>query len=404
MPPPDRTFEFVVVGSGTGALVTAWALARLGRSVIRVGSPFPAPDRMVGTGWCAEPPPAGFEPSPPPVRALLVRGRLLRLPLSPTDRARVLPGARVAPASLALGRARVTSAVAAFVGGGREERSYRDWVRYRFGEPIYDEVFAPYARARFGDPEEILCGVARVTHGEAVASGSRVPAGIFGGPPPLDATVTAITEGVVTTDHGVIHGRIVVDLTPAELLRVWSRAADPALDLEAARLQARHGIEVFLPGQLPAGIQEIHVVGAPFFRVVEHGDELAVHMAVEPGAAEWTEPDHVLAKRIAGALRELGLTATPDFATVRRLPHHHPLWRTSHLTRLRTWTDTLEDGGIEPIGRLGLVAPMSPSAIAAYAEDRLIAGASLRDCIRHHVEPPPRDSEARPRLSEFVTR
>lgn len=409
-----RSFDFVVIGSGTGALITAATLRRCGKSVIRVGAPFPYPDRSPGAGWCPESAPAGFDSAPSPGRALLLRGSLLRLPLSVGDRARLLPALQLGVAGVALGRARATSAVAAFVGGGREERTYRDWVRYRFGEPLYDGVFAPYARARFGDPEQVICGVARVVHGEPTAVGSRPPLGMYGpAPDDLDAVVTRIGAGSVSTDLGVLEGQVVVDLSPEEVLRVLLPApggtADPALALDAGRLDARHGMEVFLSGMLPEGVDEVHVVGtpdAPFFRAVRHpGGEVALHLATEAGSGTWTEEDASLARRLAAAAGELGLAGLqPGAALVRRLPRHHPVWTTGHLTRLRTWTEALVDIGIEPVGRVGLVAPMSAAAVCGYAEDRLIHGASLRDCIRHHVEPPPRDSVQRPRLADFLTR
>jgi hypothetical protein len=401
------TVDFIVVGSGVGALVTAQTLRQHGKSVVRIGAAIDGGTRTVGTGWCAEAPPAGFDAAPAPARALLLRGQMLSLPLSPASLGKLLPAAQLARAGVALGRARASSAVAAFVGGGREERTYRDWVRYRFGNPVYEAVFAPYATARFGDPTSVICGVARVVHGEAAPQGSRPPAALWvEQEAPVDAVVTALRDGGLSTEAGDYAGQVVVDLAPLDVLRVWSPKADSVLALDAGRLRARHGLEVLVRGQLPDGLEEVHVVGAPFFRAVQHADGMvALHLAVDVGAPEWTGDDAALARQLVQAATDAGLTGlSADGATVRRLPLHHPLWTTSHLTRLRTWTEALVEGGIEPVGRVGLVAPMSPAAIAAYAEDRLIHGASLRDCIRHHVEPPPRDSVDRPRLSGFITR
>ncbi len=407
----DRSTDFVVVGSGPGAAVTAATLRRHGKAVIRVGSAFTHPERPLGAGWCAEAPPTGFEVAAAPRRALLVRGSLLALPLSGADRVRLLPARALPKAGVALGRARVASAIAAFVGGGREERSYRDWVQHRFGAPIYEAVYAPYARARFGDPETLLCGIARVVHGEPPAAGSRAPAGLHDAhPDDIDSVVTGLGEGRVETEAGTIEGRIVVDLAPDEVVRLHG---DARLALDAAGLHARHGLEVWVRGTLPEGVDEIHVAGnstggPPFFRAVQHAarpGEVALHLAVEPGSPPWTSEAPRLAQELVDAAAGLGLKGLdPAGAVVRWLPRHHAVWTTGHLTRLRTWTEALVDGGIEPVGRVGLVAPMSSAAIAAYAEDRLIHGASLRDCIRHHVEPAPRDSVARPRLADFVTR
>lgn len=405
--PDPVAVDFIVVGSGVGAVVTAQTLRGHGKSVVRIGAALDGGARFVGTGWCPEPPPAGFDAAPAPSRALLLRGQMLPLPLSSANLGKLIPAAQLARAGVALGRARAASAVAAFVGGGREERSYRDWVRYRFGNPVYEAVFAPYASARFGDPESVICGVARVVHGEAAPTGSRPSPALWTElQAPVDAVVTALREDCVSTETGDYHGQVVVDLAPLDVLRLWSPGADSVLAIDAGRLRARHGVEVMLRGNLPDGINEVHVVGAPFFRAVQHADGwVALHLAVDMGAPEWTENDASLARQLAQVAAEVGLSGlSADGAVVRRFPLHHPLWAISHLTRLRTWTEALVEGGIEPVGRVGLVSPMSPAAIAAYAEDRLIHGASLRDCIRHHVEPPPRDSVDRPRLSGFVTR
>lgn len=404
--PRLRSFDFVVVGDGTGALVTAATLRRHGKSVIRVGAPFPHPDRPVGAGWCPERPPAGFGAAPAPARGLALHGRVMPLPLAGPDVARLMPPARVLAAGVALARARASSAIAAFVGGGREERTYRDWVCYRFGQPVYDAVFAPYARARFGEPEQLLCGVARMTHGERPDGGCSPPAGLYAdGGETLDAVVTELRDGGVSTDRGELEGAVVVDLAPQAVVDRWRPGPDPTLVIEAARLHARDGLEVHLQGSLPGGLAEVHFVDAPWFRAVAYPGHVALHLALEPGAPELSEPADALAKRFVQAAASAGVPGLrADGAVVRRLARHHPAWHTSHLTRLRTWTEALVEGGIEPVGRVGLVAPMSPAAIAAYAEDRLVHGASLRDCIRHHVEPAPRDAEARPRLSNFVSR
>lgn len=404
--PNRRSFDFVVVGDGTGALVTAATLRRHGKSVIRVGAPFPHPDRPVGAGWCPERPPAGFSAAPAPARGLSLHGRVMPLPLGGPDLGRLMPPARVATAGVALARARASSAIAAFVGGGREERTYRDWVCYRFGRPVYEAVFAPYARARFGDPELLLCGVARMAHGERPDGGCSAPPGLYGDAGEmLDAVVTELREGGVSTDKGDLEGAVVVDLAPQAVVARWRPAPDTPLVIEASRLHARDGIEVHLPGSLPGGLAEVHFVDAPFFRAVAYSGHVALHLVVEPGAPEASEPADALARRVAQAAAAAGVPGlSAKGAVVRRLARHHPAWHTSHLTRLRTWSEALVEGGIEPVGRVGLVAPLSPAAIAAYAEDRLVHGASLRDCIRHHVEPAPRDAEARPRLSDFVSR
>ncbi|MEE2752084.1 MAG: hypothetical protein VX519_11700, partial [Myxococcota bacterium] len=98
-------------------------------------------------------------------RQLSVRGRLVDLPLSPVSVKHVLPEGQHLHAiqDQVLSRARIVAQ--RFIGGGFEQRSYRDWVVQHFGEVTFDSLHAPYARARWGEPETLNASIARVHHG-----------------------------------------------------------------------------------------------------------------------------------------------------------------------------------------------------------------------------------------------
>ena len=66
-------------------------------------------------------------------------------------------------------RARARRVKQRFVGGGFEERTYRDWVVQRFGDSAYFALYRDYAERRWGPPELTSVSAARVYHGQTVS-------------------------------------------------------------------------------------------------------------------------------------------------------------------------------------------------------------------------------------------
>lgn len=420
------TYDVVVVSVGAGGRWAARAAAAAGRRVLHVRARGPGGEAPTEVGPDDVPTDSGLLSAPgrladavfgplSPVeveRAVLVRGNVHLLPLLRWELLRILPPTDQPRALSAWARARAAKELAQLIGGGSEQRSYRQWVTSRFGEPAYQALYAPYAEKRFGPPDEVLCGIARVVH--ALPGAFVAPAMGWGALPAAGheevvATVTRIAGGRVETDAGLFTGRVLVD-APPPLVATWlGDAATDALRQDASRLTARAGVEIVLRGgaKLPL---ETHVVDAaiPAFRLVRTArlprgaDHLVAHLAGDGLAAA---SDAELVRMVADPLRAIEPDVDGTGARVRRLPHHHPLWRPGHFTRLRSWALALEEREILPVGRLGLVAPLDPGLEVALVADLLgDEEVGIREAVRRHVEPPVLDPSERAHLTSFVLR
>jgi hypothetical protein len=426
------SYDLVVVSVSPSGRRAAKAAASAGRRVVLVlppgGVDDPLPEVPVDNGLLTGGDPTatalltalvGPVQAYEPARAVLRQGRLRALPLARRDVMALLPAATLPPAATAWARARAASELARLLGGGVEQRSYRDWVVQRFGEPVYTALFARYGERRFGPPAEVVCGVARVHHGlpraEYAASQAFSAGRVEGGYEVVRAELTGITNGGLDTAAGRFEGPIWADLPPAQVIALLGAAASEEARVDASHLVARHAVEVVLRGgqDLPF---ETHLLDAdgPFYRVVRPGllpaggpsDRLVVHANVADADSRWSGTDGALVSEAVHDLEKVGVTGvSADSAVVRRLRWHAPVWRPAHLTRLRNHVLGLDDHGVTPIGRVGLTAWFD-----AGGEASLLAGllaeepVSARELVRLHVEPPVLDGAERARLTTFITR
>ena len=422
-------YDAVLVSAGAGGGRIAHAIAASGRRVALVvpsGSPGgEAAPHPAGPGLLLDPGPSGeavFGPLLPftPTHAVQVKGRTHTTPASRIEFARMIPGRRHAPAVAAWAAARVRFEVARLVGGGSEQRSYRDWLVSRFGQPAYDGLFAAYVARRFGPAEEVVCGLGRL-HQEVEAAWS-VPAQGWGavaarlgeGVERVETAVLRVARDRVETADGAFEGRVFLDVAPA-VVAEWIGGEVPAPVRDGAgRLRARTRVQVALRGgdELPL---MTHLLDgeAPWWRVLRPGllpggpaGLVFVEASLEPGDPLLSLDDAALPRAAAEALAAVGLPGfTPAELPVRRLPDHDAVWRPTHHTRLRHWLLALDELGLTPLGRLGLSARLDPGtethlARAVLDED----GPGLRELVRVLVEPPVLDAPGRTRLGPMFRR
>lgn len=408
------TVDALVVSAGASGPGIARALAARGRSVtlVALGPPVDA-TLPVGNGLWLDPPANAGAVRPFAVdRGVLAGGRVLRLPAPRADLLRGLPLTGLGRALGDWSRARARRGLAAVVGGGQETRSVRDWLVQHHGEPLYRRWYAAYVSRRFGPPEEVVCGVARVHFG-SVASGPWAapedPGWRRWEGPTVRGSVTAVDRDGVTVDGRRLDGEVWLDVDPPTAAP-WIAALSEAARLDAPRLVARDGVEVHLRarGDLPF---ELHAVdeGCAFFRAVAVGrlpgatdpEAVAVHFGVDAGDST---ADDV---RVRQAAEALGAVAEVDVrgARVRRLRAWHPVWRTAQLTRYRNWLLGLDAAGIRPAGRLGLYAPIDPGTELRWIDAVLDPHSpGLRECWRSLLEPPVLDAEGEVHLGELIRR
>ncbi len=408
----------------------AAGLAAGGREVVllRAGAAAdPAPEVPVDTGLLSVAPddPRATEALGPlvnfvPTRGILVDGRIAPLPMGVAGLVRLFSVSEQPRVVQALAQARGRMALAALIGGGREQRSYADWVLQHYGAPVHARLHAPYARKRWGPPEDIVCGVARTHHGPVAPNAVTVPAEGWGAvarriaarvETRAVAEVRGITAAGIDTDAGLVAGAPWVDLPPHQLLPLLSDLDPTEIAHHVTRMHFRHGVEVIVRGgaRLPF---ETHVVDAalPFYRVVRtgllpgtlHPDTLVVQFAVDDGPA-WAAADADFVDAAVSGLTAAGVVVDAASARVRRLPFFHPVWSTAHLVRLRHWLLFLEESGVVPIGRAGLASPVDPGTVLRWLAGRVDdPPIELRELGRQLLEPAVLDPVERPHLRDFI--
>ncbi len=425
--------DVVVVGGGPGAVRAAGALRRAGRRVVLVqegqlpgGVSAPAVPVGLGIEEFAQPAPGWRE-----VRGLgagLVAGPdcgcVHALPLSRAVLPSLFDSTALPSALSAWGRARGAVELARLLGGGKETRTYRDWVVQHFGEPVHEALYAPYCRRRFGEPDEVTVNVARFHHGyrrdtrwyaHEAGPAARLAHDLEGVEVVLGAEVRALDTGRVSTALGDVEGEVYVDLPPRRVVDLLGDRAPGGLANEVSRLRCRHALEVTLRGghALPF---VTHLAAGPLtaYRLVRHGlvpgnpslaGQVSVQMAVEDGTPAWTGRDDTLVAECVDGLRALHLDDIDgQGAVVNRVANHHPVWTYTTAARVRQYQLGLMERKIIPVGRAGLFAPVDGEAEIAYLEGLAAGNVPFKELYRRHVEPPVIDDDGSASLTDFVLR
>lgn len=423
--------DAIVVGGGPGGLRAAVALAKAGRNVtlLQEGA-HPGgcahPDVPIGRGVTPEPGALAASVHGPfravdgLDRGILLGGRVSHLPLSRGEVARLVPPAQLPTAAVAWGRTRGAIELRKLIGGGAEQRTYRDWVVQRFGVPVFERFYAAYCEARFGLPDQVSCNVARVVHGivrdEPLLAPSNGPAvSTAGVDVRTDVAIRSVSTGQVETDDGLFTGDVYVDIAPHRVVGWLGAAASAELQNDVGFLEARTLVQVALrgPQDLPF---ETHVLGgAPFYRILRPGllpgcggleDTLVVHYALPVGDPLLHLSDEELGARTVEGLEAVGVRgASAVDARVQVLRDHHPSWVGTHLVRMRRYLLAVDELDIVPVGRAGLHAALDLATEAAWLEAILAEERPpLRGLLRDLVEPPVLDPAERAHLTRFVER
>jgi len=419
--------DAVVVGGGLGAVRAAAALRAAGHSVVLLqegphlaGRSFP--DVPVGTGYERfARVPQGWRPVEGATSGLFVGGTLHALPLSRAVLPRLFPAAQVGAAVAAWGRARGQRELAKLIGGGKECRTYRDWIVQHYGEPIYHRLFQPYAERRFGDPRGVTANVARAVHGgvpegylacPAEGRAAELVAGLAGVEVRTNVTVTGLDGGGVNTTEGQVNGDVYVDLPPARVVALLGERAPNGVAEEVSWLRMRHALEVTLEGgaSLPWITHDVDGPGQAF-RLVRHGlfpgsghlqGTVSVQMSVEANDPLWLGSDAEAIDAAMQAARELAPDVTAAGARVQRVVNQHPVWVTTTAARMRRYVLMLSDLKVVPVGRAGTYSTLAGEAEVSYLEAVIGQGVPVRDAFRRHVEPPVVVDEVRAHLTDFA--
>jgi hypothetical protein len=442
--------DVVIVGGARGAVRAALASALRGHRVTWLVPDLPQeerPDLPEGRG-CVESvvPPwqtaeavlGPLEALPdPPCRALVAGGRIHPLPFRPRGLSGILGPSRTGAAAWGLARVRTREAMGGLSGAWSEVRSYRDWVTWRYGEPIFQALYAPYCARRWGSPEEVGAAVARLYHGTLPAAVQLAPQ--EGPAACLSRARAAVEEGGGHVIGGVhvrgldvrggrvasvrlggrrpirVDGPILVACPPSVIASWLGDSLTDPIRAHAGRLAFRHALQVLVPASEDDLPDEIHLAspGCTFFSVTRPGrlpahrdltGHVLVHGTVTPADALWTASDAEVVAAAREALGEIpAVHVRPGEATVRRHEADEPCWTlasTPSWLRVRAAFAAL---GVVGVGRAGTFGHLDPLGEIRFLE-AILDGVPLAEAHRLHVDPPFEASRKPGELPGFIHR
>ncbi|MCB9742992.1 MAG: hypothetical protein H6741_02615 [Alphaproteobacteria bacterium] len=431
----------VVLGSGPSALRAA---ARI-EGALRIrpaGEARVAPELPEDRG-IAEASPAGLEAmrsaygAAPPAddfdMGLWINGRAFSLPFRRRQLLEVFPPEKAPGALRGWARARGRAELRKIIGGGLEQRSYRDWSEQRFGPGVYAHLHRSYGQARFGDPEQVNISAAR----QHFSMGPRHPLVGLGGSPEAgwrrleaaagaaqDAHITGLEVGdkgvsAVITEEGrvEIEGPLWCAVSPARLAGWLGSWIPVELRTTLLRLRSRHRVQVALRrvgggAALPA---ELHVADpAPFFRVSDPErlpgaaaleGLLIAHLSLSEQDPLWRGSEAALVDAVVASFEQLGLPRVEaQGARVDRLWEYDPEWLGPwHPFHVRI-TDALAKLNVRLVGRAGMHRFIDAAQELELVDALLQSPKKAHEHARVLLDPPVTLDDQQASFTRFVER
>lgn len=365
-------------------------------------------------------------------RGVVRGGRIAWLPMKRREVVGLFSPTRLLPAAQAWFDARQRAARTDLTLGGQEERTYRDWVVRRMGEPAYLDLYKPWAGRRWGlDPDQLGVAVARVHHALPDAGphqvcggrshvalelahetitrhGGQVRTGVQVEGLDLEAgKVAAVRLG--GGERVAVQGPLWVARNPGRVVSWLPDEVAAPYHHDAAQVAAADLLIVCLKGEVDGLPEELHVLDedAPFWAVVTpYGiKEYALFLHTLPAGAP--EPStEALAQRTAEAARRLGIGSfSEQEVRVERVVDHQPVWPVGGHVHLHRIVNLAEQLGLVFVGRTGawgdLDAGQEVRLAAAYRDQ---AAPDQRAVLRELVDPPARLDDLRASLRRFIER
>ena len=360
-------------------------------------------------------------PSQVPSMGLLASGRTLRLPLQPAEVTRILPAGHRRTVAKSFLRARARNTLATVVGGGQEERSYRDWVVRRMGEPAYTLLYADYAERRWGrSGGELSASLARVVHGIGGESQRVRPVdardhGVVRAEAILNASGATILDTGVRRFHidnatvasvelddaflDTTETTVWTTLPPARVAACLGPDCPSAARHLAPTLSTRSAARLRLSGASPSAPDEVHILDpAPCWRLVRAPDD-PKHWVV----STYTGLSDALLEDVRDFAAQAGLIeAGGAVVAAAELPGGMSAWGRLDHARLRTVLDALRPLRLRLTGSAGTLSPLDPPDLVAHVCHLQDHGAeSHQEAWRAIAAPPARADDLDARLSRF---
>lgn len=440
----SRGPERVVLGTGPDALRAAAVLAHRGARVVLLQTASSAtglahPHLPLGRGRmqvsAAQRPlvEAILGPlveAPEAAQGVLRAGKRYRLPMGRVEAGQLLSPEQALHAGRSWAKTRFRNAMAEVIGGGQEERTYRDWVVRRFGEPAWHHLYRPYAERRWGAScDELSVAVARLHHGLERDGEEQV---VGGGPAQAHARAEELVRAsgeirvgvevealvldggrvrAVRTSEGEVpvSGGLVCTAAP-DLVAGWLGADAPdGLAVDSERLTLLTHAQVMLRGDVDGLPNALHVLDedAPFWRVVTpYGLEQGAIFHATFRTREDVPPERELVTRFRDAAERLGIGGfSSEGARVEILGDWSPLWLEGTFSRLRRVVMRWRELGIYGVGRGGAFAPLDPAEEIALADQVATSeDPDLWEIHRQTISPPASLPDLRAHITRFVER
>jgi len=422
----------LVVGPGHEAGMVAATLAATGATVTLVRTAPGLPPELAcarGATWRAEPEHAAIgarvhgptTPATSVAVGVFVAGAPRVLPLEPWTMGAILPTGHRRSAARSWLRARARNALSVVVGGGQEERTYRDWVVRRMGAPAYDLLYADYAERRWGrQGDHLSASLARVAHSPALATSRVQPTDVRDhGAERTEAllstlgvevhasevrrfhiqgkrigTVELADTFLDTTDHTVWS-----TLSPAQTADCLGADCPPTARHLAASLGSLAAGRVRLSHARSGIGDELHILDpAPCWRFVRAPDAPDHWLVSFTGSPSSATLEDIRDFAVQGGLVDSGSRIVASGA----LPGGEPVWGPVDHARLRTVLDTWRPLGLHSTGSAGTLTPLDPTSLVAHVQHLLKEGAGgLQEAWRTIAAPPTRVDDLGARITHF---
>ncbi|MEC9391081.1 MAG: hypothetical protein VX944_13500 [Myxococcota bacterium] len=432
----------LVIGSGMDALRAAAMLASTGASVCLLqesetphGLAHPELDEGDGRlriessfRTAAEGVLGPLTEGEPVRRSVAKNGSLQALPLRRLGVARLFERDHFSDTGLRFLERRLRNNLIPLTGEGQEERTYREWVIRRMGEPAYRHAYAPYAERRWGLKGDMLSvAVARAFHNpQSESPVLRVKAGPEsaiarataviennGGEIVTSATVRAmeVKDGRVVSvrvgrkKYGAGDGPIWVARTPSVVATWLGDALDSGGHVDANCLEAHDRVRIAMTASWDGAAEEVHLldpdaVGFRVSRLPGNDTTVVVDLTMSPYAPDPNLDD------VARCVRGLGWRDVDP--TTARIERHHewvPLWAPVVHPRLRRLSLSFRELGVAMVGRRGTFAPIGPGTelmiAARYSGD---PDPDQREAMRVLFAPPVKDDDLDASFRDFIWR
>jgi hypothetical protein len=308
------------------------------------------------------------------------------------------------------------------VGGGQEERTYRDWVVRRMGTPAYEVLYADYAERRWGrSGKDISASMARVAHSPALATERVAPADVrdhettraealvsaHGGRVHNATSVRFVVEGrklarIELGEEEVVDvkDRTVWAVTSPAVVADWLGASCPASARHlAAGLASNPSLRVRLSSARVDSPDEVHVLDpAPCWRFVRAPDDPSAWLVSATGA-----PSSALLEDIRDFAKQTNMVGSDsEIVSSAQVPGGVPVWGPVDHARLRTVLDTYSTLGIRLSGSAGTLTALDPTSLVAHVEALMDAGpAELQEAWRMIAAPPTLVEDLDARITHF---